>query len=877
MRLNNKLFNHFFLMLFLSIVSSASLLSFDAADLQEPADKAICQSIATEFTWTVNSPDRVMNYVIQVSAAQDFSTFIANQTIDTNAVTVDLPNFSSDYFWRVVTTYDDFTTEYSEERSFATETEPVTHIAPENNTTCHPQNVEFSWTESDASNTYEIWISRDINFVDTLYFEEVDTNVYVGFLDSFLTNYYWKVRSEFQNCKSEWSQAYSLTTAAEKPLAVSPENNSSSLSPALITLQWSANIQFQMYEVLFADNPNFANPQTFMSEDTLLIVTDLTLGTEYFWKVKGDTNSCWSDYSDVVSFWTSYPEPTLTSPTTDESCVDIAAVFDWDTVANTNAYEIQISFDDSFDSDAIYLQVDNIDTNSVQLDLNRSNYRYYWRVRAKDAKNTGLWSDIWDFRSALLTPTLTMPAQNETGVQKYITFEWTYFSTHDNYRFQLSKDSNFVDSLIVLDSLIGLSNSFDYVLDTFNTNYYWRLKAMNLGCESEWTETHTFRTSLGAPELTYPAHDEIDVVQNVLFRWTDVPLADSYTILVATDSLFENAVAEVRNIPVNNVQAAIFEPSSTLWWKVFAANEEGDGPWSEAYKFTTIIAGPAQPMLSSPEDNITKVDTTLTFTWFTTDGANSYELQVAERDAFVNLFAEVLDITDTTASVTGLKNNQHYYWRVRALNDSGYSKWSEPWKYRTIMKTPEGEVILATPADEAIDVLTTIKLEWSEVENALYYHVQVATDDQFTNMIYEKDNYWTNDYTLQGLDYSTTYFWRIKAYNEAGETEWSPTYSFTTESETSVADNQEFGGEISIYPNPAQTETTISFNLSTLSKVAVDVYDVNGSKVISIPSQTMHAGMQNINLDVNALVPGVYTYTILSNDKFIKGRFVVYR
>ena len=174
-------------------------------------------------------------------------------------------------------------------------------------------------------------------------------------------------------------------------------------------------------------------------------------------------------------------------------------------------------------------------------------------------------------------------------------------------------------------------------------------------------------------------------------------------------------------------------------------------------------------------------------------------------------------------------------------------------------------------------MLTDITLEWAVVPNALYYHVQVAKDNQFGNMVYEKENYWTNDLYLQDLDYNTTYFWRIKAYNEAGETTWSPVYSFTTEDETSVADYQEFGGDVNVYPNPAQTETSISLELSTLTNVTVDIFDASGSKVIALPMQQLAAGTQTIRLNVSDLVAGVYTYTIVANDKFINGRFVVYR
>ncbi len=876
MGLNKKMLKHFLLLLLVSFATAGSLFAFDPATLDQPADNSICQSISTEFTWTVNDPDRVMNYVLQVSVAQDFSSFVANETVDTNAVTVDLPNFSSDYFWRVVTTYDDFTTEYSVERSFSTETEPVVLTQPVNNMTCMPQNIEFAWTEANSDDEYEIWISSTPDFTDTIHYDQVDTNFYVAFFGDYLKDYFWKVRREYQNCLSDWSNVFQLTTAAEKPVNVTPVSFTHSLEPASVELNWKANVGFGNYELWIADNENFDDTEIYTSTDTTFEVTDLNYGTQYFWKVKGDTNSCWSDFSTATHFWTKYSAPTIVMPADSATCVGINAEFSWDSIPHATGYQLQIAYFNEF-SNFIYQDVTVLDTNYVVVPLDKSNAEYFWRVRAKDIKNEGLWSEVRMFTSAMLQPTILQPANNATGIGKNATFEWSYASTVTDFRFQISKNQNFVDTLLIADTLIGNNTSFAFALDTFNTNYFWRIKAIKGECEGDWTETHVFTTSIGAPVLTVPANNAIDVVQNILFRWEAVPLADSYTILVATDSLFENEIVEMRDIPVNNVQAAIFEPSTKYWWKVYARNEEGAGPWSEAFSFTTIIAGPTQPMLVFPAHNDTKLPIDVTFRWNTAEGAVSYELQVAERDSFLELISELTDIDDTVATVSGLENNTHYYWRVRGLNDSGYSKWSEPFRFRTIMKAPAGDVTLQTPADGAIDQLTDVKMIWSEVENALYYHVQIAKDNQFSTMVYDKENYWDTELFMQDLEYSTTYFWRIKAHNEAGETAWSPVYSFTTESETSVADNQEFGGEVRLYPNPAQTETTLSFDLPEFSTVAIEVYDVNGSNVLSIPAKAMQAGLQNITLDVNALLPGVYSYTIIANDKVINGRFVVYR
>ena len=57
------------------------------------------------------------------------------------------------------------------------------------------------------------------------------------------------------------------------------------------------------------------------------------------------------------------------------------------------------------------------------------------------------------------------------------------------------------------------------------------------------------------------------------------------------------------------------------------------------------------------------------------------------------------------------------------------------------------------------------------------------------------------------------------------------------------------GSEIQLknYPNPFKNETTISFNLVETGNVALDIYDIKGSKVLSLINEQLSAGKQNVN------------------------------
>jgi hypothetical protein len=63
--------------------------------------------------------------------------------------------------------------------------------------------------------------------------------------------------------------------------------------------------------------------------------------------------------------------------------------------------------------------------------------------------------------------------------------------------------------------------------------------------------------------------------------------------------------------------------------------------------------------------------------------------------------------------------------------------------------------------------------------------------------------------------------------------------------------------ELNLFPNPANTEVTLSFNLDRAAKANVYVQDVTGKLVMS---QNVKAGVNGnrVSLDVSALAPGMY-------------------
>lgn len=132
--------------------------------------------------------------------------------------------------------------------------------------------------------------------------------------------------------------------------------------------------------------------------------------------------------------------------------------------------------------------------------------------------------------------------------------------------------------------------------------------------------------------------------------------------------------------------------------------------------------------------------------------------------------------------------------RFSASNDAGSHGrhhsllWSEGSNPYDIVMAIEGEYemyyhldapILASPLHIASDVVNPVEFMWYEIPDADEYSLQVALVDDFSDAVIDTATIAENRITLS-LEYSRTYYWRVKAVNQYGTSDWSEVWSFTT-------------------------------------------------------------------------------------------------
>lgn len=655
-------------------------------NLTSPNNNQTCLTKKVNFSW--GSVTGATRYKLQISLNSNFSTTVYDQdTISQTSTSVVVPNYNTVYYWRVRANTP-CETDYSSTRSFSTSRQPPALVSPTNGSSFVSLRARLSWSVSENPVGFALQVSSDSLFT-VIIAEQFTTNTFDTVnLGSTNTVFWWRVKSIYSDCETEYSNPWKFTTLYNGPVLKYPANDTT-CAPLNLNLVWDPVEGATTYRVQVSEFPEMT-PLVINQHPVNARNTTVTLPkglTKYYWRVRAEDNNNTGAWSDTLAFTTNIEIAKKIYPPNGTDKLPVSLVLRWAKLASGTNYQIQVSSDPDFKN----LEVDRkvLDVDSLKIKLKRFFATYYWRLTTQYQTCKNPWSDVWTFNTVIVPPKLIYPQNNATKLPTNVTFTWEKPEGAEAYNFQLASDPNFT-SLVYGRNGLPL-NEVNLLSDKISSSstYYWRVNATNSEGTSDWSQTFKFSTGakpLKQPTLISPKNLATNLSLDILLEWSEVSEATQYHLQVADNIQFTKPVVNIDNLPKNSYEVINLKSSTEYFWRVLASNDSSQSFWSEIWRFTTVTQAPTEPVSKlKPEENAVDVPVNVSFIWLPLNSASNYEFQLSKTPNFLigDLIVHDSTLTSPSKYVTGLENLKTYYWRVLGKNEGGKGPWSEFWKFTT--------------------------------------------------------------------------------------------------------------------------------------------------------------------------------------------------
>ncbi|SDS43056.1 S8 family serine peptidase [Opitutus sp. GAS368] len=322
--------------------------------------------------------------------------------------------------------------------------------------------------------------------------------------------------------------------------------------------------------------------------------------------------------------------------------------------------------------------------------------------------------------------------------------------------------------------------------------------------------------------------------------------------------------------------------STTYYYRVRAFNSAGNSAYSNTASAATQSPPPTIPAAPSNLSATATSSSAINLTW--TDNTNNEDGFRVERSTDNTTFTQVASLAanSTSYSDTGLAASTTYYYRVRAFNSAGNSGYSNTASATTQAPPP---TVPAAPSNLSASATSSsaINLTWTNnATNAQGNTVERSTDNAtFTQIASLAAG--TTSYSDTGLTASTTYYYRVRAFNSAGNSAYSNTASATTQpppalatvtvmASVPLANEAGTPGQFTITRSGDTTlALTVCFTAGGTATPGTDYQSMGTSVVIPAGASSVAVPVVPIDNQVVEVVPLTVTLTINPNPNYSVG------
>ena len=361
----------------------------------------------------------------------------------------------------------------------------------------------------------------------------------------------------------------------------------------------------------------------------------------------------------------------------------------------------------------------------------------------------------------------------------------------------------------------------------------------------------------GSESCTRPVIANVNVgATSVAATWTSP--ASSFDVAIKPTG--NSAWPAPTRITAHSYTFTGLEPNTPYTYRVRSiCNDTSVSFWSTGNCVTDTLVCYVPENLAIFETDFQSV--TLTWNADVTNHAIAYVVNV-----YNTAFSSYDTVFSTNITITGLYSNVDYNVRVRAqCSATTYSDWCDALPFTTSSCQPVANVAVSDVTEN------TAHVSWTPQGDATKWLVSYGYTgfDQGTGMEITV----TNPYcTLSGLEEETSYDVLVRsACSDDVFSSWSQVATFETLPHIGI-DAVDEGVTCTIYPNPANSETTVSVSGAN-GLVRISVVDMNG-RVVATDELACSADCTK-QMSVQGLAQGTYFVHIVGDSVNIVRKLVV--
>ena len=473
-------------------------------------------------------------------------------------------------------------------------------------------------------------------------------------------------------------------------------------------------------------------------------------------------------------------EPTIASPSNGAIGQSVYLMLDWSGITGATYYDVEIDIINDFSSPNYDLFSVSSSASYIYVSDLFFETEYFWRVRARSASDTSVWTSIYSF-TTLNDISLVAPTNLASNQSVYTMLDWGGLSGVTYYDVELDTDAGF-GSVDYQTFSVASSSSSMYVSDLkFETTYFWRTRARHSVDTTQWSATWSFST-LDGISLVSPTNLASSQSVYTMLDWSGLSGVTYYDVELDTDAGFGSVDYQTFSVASSSSSMYVSDLKfeTTYFWRTRARHSVDTTQWSATWSFSTLDG----ISLVSPTNLANNQPLYLMLDWSGLSGVTYYDVDIDTVSTFNSADYERLVVSSSSSSlyISKEKFNQEYFWRVRARHSSDTTQWSATWSYTTT-----GTITNVSPTNGASYQPIFLNLDWSAITGNNGYICEIDTTPSFNSSKYQLLNSGVDasNIDVANLLFGTTYYWRAAAKSSGDTTDFSTIWNFTTAGEVS--------------------------------------------------------------------------------------------